>query len=85
MAEKSPLKYWSERTKEGEPRTGDVAGQSTMVVPSLRGQQPEYLLRVMKEYRDGERGNSMMHKMSSGYSDALLGEIAEYYASDSGR
>jgi cytochrome c553 len=64
---------------------GQVAGQSTMVVPSVRGQKPEYLLRVMKEYRDGERGNSMMHKMSSGYSDSLLEEIADYYAAESGR
>jgi len=58
-----------------------VAGQSTMVVPSLKGQKQEYLLRVMKQYRDGERGSSMMHKMSAGYSDELLEEIATYYAS----
>jgi cytochrome c553 len=60
---------------------GQAAGQSTMVVPSLKGQQQEYLLRVMKQYRDGERGNSMMHKMSAGYSDELLEEISAYYAS----
>jgi cytochrome c553 len=59
---------------------GQVAGQSTMVVPSLKGQKQEYLLRVMKQYRDGERGSSMMHKMSAGYSDELLEEIATYYA-----
>ena len=59
---------------------GQAAGQSTMVVPVLQGQKQEYLLRVMKEYRDGKRGNSMMHKMSAGYSDALLSEIAEHYA-----
>jgi cytochrome c553 len=51
-----------------------------MVVPTLIGQKPEYLLRVMKEYRDGDRGSSMMHKMSSGYSDKLLQEIAAHYA-----
>jgi len=60
---------------------GQPAGQSTMVVPSLRGQKQEYLLRVMKQYRDGERGSSMMHKMSAGYSDELLEEISAYYAS----
>lgn len=59
---------------------GQAAGQSTMVVPSLKGQKQEYLLRVMKQYRDGERGSSMMHKMSAGYSDELLEEIATYYA-----
>lgn len=60
---------------------GRVQGESTMVVPALRGQKQDYLLRVMKQYRDGERGSSMMHKMSSGYSDELLAEIAAYYAS----
>jgi cytochrome c553 len=59
---------------------GEAAGESTMVVPRLNGQNPDYLLRVMKAYRDGDRGNSMMHKMSSGYSDQLLEEIAAYYA-----
>jgi cytochrome c553 len=59
---------------------GRAAGESSMVVPTLNGQQQEYLLRVMKQYRDGERGSSMMHKMSFGYSDQLLEEIASYYA-----
>jgi len=59
---------------------GQAIGESTMVVPVLRGQKPEYLLRVMQEYRDGERGSTMMHKMSAGYSDRVLAEIAEYYA-----
>jgi cytochrome c553 len=35
----------------------------------------------MQEYRDGERGSPMMHKMSAGYSDELLQEIAAHYAS----
>ena len=51
----------------------------TMVVPVLHGQKADYLLRVMREYRDEERGNTMMHKMSAGYSDPVLAEIAEYY------
>jgi len=56
-------------------------GESSMVLPVLYGQNHDYLLRVMKEYRDGKRGNSMMHKMSAGYSDQLLEEMAAYYAS----
>jgi len=60
---------------------GPAVGESSMVVPSIRGQQQEYLFRVMKQYRDEDRGNSMMHKMSSGYSDELLMEVAAWYAS----
>jgi cytochrome c553 len=59
---------------------GPSAAESSMVVPNLTGQNQDYLLRVMKEYRDEMRGSSMMHKMSAGYSDALLAEIAEHYA-----
>lgn len=62
-------------------RCHDRAGtDSTMVLPTLNGQKEEYLLRVMKQYRDDDRGNSMMHKMSAGYSDELLEQIADYYA-----
>ncbi|MEJ2402017.1 MAG: hypothetical protein P8Y52_11580, partial [Xanthomonadales bacterium] len=59
---------------------GPTLGESSMVVPVLHGQNAEYLLRVMRQYRDGERGSSTMHKMSAGYSDRILAEIADYYA-----
>ena len=59
---------------------GAAVGESTMVVPMLYGQKQEYLLRVMKQYRDEQRGSSMMHKMSAGYDNRMLAEIAEYYA-----
>jgi cytochrome c553 len=58
---------------------GPAAGPNAMAVPSLRGQQRDYLLRVLRQYRDGERGSSMMHKMSASYSDRVLTEIADYY------
>jgi cytochrome c553 len=59
---------------------GRAEGESNLVLPSLYGQKREYLLRVMKEYRDEERGSSMMHKMSAGYSDELLEQLADWYA-----
>jgi len=59
---------------------GHAVGESTMVVPVLYGQKEEYLLRVMRQYRDERRGSTMMHKVSAGYSDPVLAEIAEYYA-----
>lgn len=59
---------------------GPAAGKSTMVVPSLNGQKREYLIRAMQEYRDADRGSSMMHKMSSGYSDETIEALADWYA-----
>lgn len=59
---------------------GPAAGTTSMVVPALNGQNREYLVGVMKAYRDNDRGNSMMHKMSSNYSDETIEAIATYYA-----
>jgi len=62
---------------------GPTVGKRTLVVPTLKGQNRDYLIRVMKEYRDADRGSSMMHKMSAGYSDEMIEAIADYYAKQS--
>jgi len=59
---------------------GPSVGTSKMVVPSLKGQNRDYLVRVMKAYRGAGRGSSMMHKMSANYSDEMIEAIATYYA-----
>jgi len=59
---------------------GRAEAETKLVVPTLNGQKRDYLLRVMKEYRDGERGSSMMHNMSYGYSDDLLEQLADWYS-----
>ena len=48
--------------------------------PSLRGQSHDYLVKAMKEYRDSDRENSMMHKMSARYSNEMIDALATYYA-----
>lgn len=60
---------------------GRDEAETNLVLPSLNGQKREYLVRVMRQYRDEDRGSSMMHKMSSGYSDELLEQLADWYAS----
>lgn len=62
---------------------GPAVGTPSIVVPSLNGQKREYLVNVMKAYRDEDRGSSMMHKMSSNYSDEMIEAIASYYSSHS--
>ena len=59
---------------------GPAIGKTTMVVPSLNGQNKQYLIKGMKEYRDSDRSSSMMHKMSADYTDEQIEEIASYYA-----
>lgn len=60
---------------------GLATSSSRMVVPGLNGQDPEYLVRVMKAYRDNDRGSSLMHNMSADYSDETIEALAAYYAS----
>ncbi len=62
---------------------GPSVGERTRVIPSLNGQSRDYLVRAMKEYRGDDRGSSMMHKMSSGYSDEMIEAVANYYAAQS--
>jgi cytochrome c553 len=62
---------------------GPSLGNRIRVIPSLNGQSREYLIRAMKEYRGDDRGSSMMHKMSSGYSDEMIDAVAAYYATQS--
>lgn len=53
-------------------------------IPALEGQSYDYLVKAMQEYRNEDRDNSMMHKMSSRYSDEMIDTLASHYASQSG-
>lgn len=51
-----------------------------LVVPHIAGQDRDYLIMVMRAYRDDRRPNSAMHSMSSPYSDAMIEGVATIYA-----
>ena len=57
-----------------------ASGKRKLNMPVLRGQNHDYLVNAMKEYRREDRENSMMHKMSSRYSDDMIEALARYYA-----
>lgn len=59
----------------GQGKDGQQEG-----VPRLEGQNYDYLVRTMRLYRDEQRENSLMHKMSAGFSDQLIEDIAAYYS-----
>ena len=61
-----------------------AAWPRSLAVPSLRGQNRDYLVKAMKAYRDESRGSSMMHKMSSEYSDRMIEALATHYSTQSG-
>src|SRR6516165_7887288 len=49
-------------------------------IPSLVGQDPQYLVAAMKAYISGQRKHAMMKTLLSGRSDAEITNIAFYYA-----
>lgn len=50
------------------------------VPPSLAGQNKDYLLQQMKDFKAGKRPATVMHQHAKGYSDEQLERIAAYFA-----
>lgn len=50
------------------------------VPPSLAGQNKDYLLEQLQEFRDGKRPSTIMHQHAKGYTDEQLNLIAGYFA-----
>ena len=50
------------------------------VPPSLAGQNKDYLLKQMQEFRDGKRPATIMHQLAKGYTNEQLELIAGYFA-----
>lgn len=49
--------------------------------PNLAGQKENYLVKAIKDYRDGKRSDAMMGSMVSGLSDADIADLAAFYSS----
>jgi cytochrome c553 len=48
--------------------------------PNLAGQKKNYLIKAMKDYKDGKRQDPMMSSMMAGLTDADMENLAEYYS-----
>lgn len=56
-----------------------IAPQSAY--PNLAGQQIDYFVKVMKEYRDGTRPDQMMKMFVAALSDEDIADLAAHYKS----
>lgn len=68
---------WAERCNKCH---GPNIDNPAMVTPHLEGQPVAYLVKALKDYREGKRVQSAMHAMGAPLSDADIQAIAEYYA-----
>jgi len=50
------------------------------VPPSIAGQNKDYLLQQLKDFKSGKRPATIMHQQAKGYSDEQLERIAAYFA-----
>ncbi|MDD4882665.1 MAG: c-type cytochrome, partial [Gallionellaceae bacterium] len=70
----------------GEPLSGKCGGchgqqghSADEKTPSLAGQDAQYLVKTMKNYRDGGRAHAEMKAMLAGVKDPDLANIAAFY------
>jgi cytochrome c553 len=77
MAKPSAGQQWAERCDKCH---GPNLDNPAMVTPHLEGQPVAYLVKALKDYRDGKRVQSAMHAMGAPLSDADIQAIAEHYA-----
>jgi cytochrome c553 len=62
-------------------RCHDDDSNPSMAAPKMRGQDKDYLVMALRNYRDdGDRESSTMHRMSFPYSNAMIESIATWYA-----
>jgi cytochrome c553 len=71
----------------GEAKAGVCAGchgptgmSSNPAWPNLAGQKDAYLVKQMKDYRDGKRQDPMMAPMVMGLTDQDIEDLAAFYA-----
>lgn len=57
------------------------AGVSSGTTPSLAGQDAQYFVAAMRAYKDGSRADPMMKGPAASTGDAVLTDLAAYYAS----
>ncbi len=63
-------------------RCHDQDSSGSAVAPKMRGQDKDYLVMALRNYRDdGNRESSTMHRMSFPYSNAMIESLAAWYAS----
>lgn len=57
------------------------SGEGNGQFPRLAGQQPEYLVQQLQNFKSGSRKNGMMQAISSSLSDADMKALAAYFGS----
>jgi cytochrome c553 len=52
--------------------------------PRLAGQQPDYLVKVLKDYKSGARKNAIMAPQAANLSNQDIADLAAYFSNQKG-
>jgi cytochrome c553 len=55
-------------------------GKALNGMPSLAGQNKDYIVKQMQDFRDGKRPASIMHQLAKGYTDEQIALMADYFS-----
>lgn len=60
-------------------------GVSQQGMPNLAGQQRDYLVQQMQDFRAGKRPATIMHQIAKGYADEQIDALAAYFSEQRAR
>jgi cytochrome c553 len=60
-------------------------GLSAGGLPNLAGQPKEYLVRQLRDFRDGKRPATIMHQIAKGYTEEQYDLLAGFFAAQKTR
>ncbi len=60
---------------------GEQGEASSAIYPRLAGQNKNYLIKQLKNFRDGKRKSDTMNEMAKGLTDEQIEALAEYFSS----
>lgn len=60
-------------------------GRSAGGLPNLAGQQKDYLVKQLRDFRDGTRPATIMNQIAKGYTEEQYELLAAYFAAQTAR
>ena len=54
-------------------------GRSAGAMPSIAGKSPQYITRLLIEFREGKRKATVMNRIAKGFSDPEIESLAKYF------
>jgi cytochrome c553 len=60
---------------------GSQGESASAVYPRLAAQHPDYLVKQLKDFRDGRRKSDTMSEMAKDLDDGVIGELAAWFSS----